>query len=346
MNVLDMTMDPLITVEILKKAQTQGLILTQTKNGHSALHNVCYLSQPDLIEFLIDEGVSPNQKNSFSITPIMSLFNSPFFNIESLKMLIKKGAKLDFKDVDGESILEWSRKNFILSTEEFDEVIRDLSNTTEVDHSNFISRHANNIIEIKLNELESIIEKTYGLKKELSNIDNETPLLETMRIIAVFNNILKNMKELMQLVKNHKMSEEVNTMFGESSIITSFLDRDNMINKSPFKVLALRAWEPTDIDEIREFSNSNPMKCIKIIDKWFRLNKQGWYLTLLESLKIALQNQNKLYIASRNNSKPIIRGHVFELLDNMIWTMKILDQEATKHNIKGPLQTHTIYQLI
>ena len=74
----------------------------QGKDGWAPLHCACFANNIPAIQWLLEKKVDPNVVNEHKISPILSVINH--CRPEAVRLLIKYGAKLDVKDINGDTI--------------------------------------------------------------------------------------------------------------------------------------------------------------------------------------------------------------------------------------------------
>lgn len=250
MDILDFTLDHLITLDDIIDLQQRGIDLLILNDGHSALHNVSYLCKSDIIEYFLSLGVDPNQRNYFGITPIMAVFDSPYFNVDAVKVLLKYGASLDALDNDGLSIEDYARSNILLNRYVSDINIEMLSGL----YKEFYDEYDPNDEDLWVNEI-------------LKDIDDE--LEEIYSDEEWFNRliVLRFLKDTREVIRH----------------ILDFIK-----SNGPIHLQYLRAWTPHDYGNICKcIENKEYIKSIKMIIKHVKGFKTGWFYYLLPNLILA-----------------------------------------------------------
>jgi ankyrin repeat protein len=88
--------------------ETEKVNTSAVNYSKSLIHYACSFDPENtkMIGYLIEKGANVNSADEFGYTPLMLLFsNSEKFPFDSIKLLIKKGADVNARKLDGQSIL-------------------------------------------------------------------------------------------------------------------------------------------------------------------------------------------------------------------------------------------------
>ena len=136
---LEASLDENFPYSLLQRMIEMGANVNITNMaGFSPLFNVAYDGDYDKIKLLLENGADVNLANRYNVTPVMNLVGSPNFNYKSLALFIEYGAKTNIVDKDGETMLNYAKKNPVIANNKaYMSVIEKIVNDSQFHHIDY-----------------------------------------------------------------------------------------------------------------------------------------------------------------------------------------------------------------
>jgi len=250
MNALDFTNNHLIELKDIIEYEKNGVDFTvNSGESRSPLHNIAYLGKSDILDYLLSKGMDPNIKTPFGKTPLMELFRSPYFNVDSAKILLKHGANLLDKDINSRTIYEYTDRNPI-----FEEGLTDVGR--------FL--------------WELVYESEYRLGKVVRTS------LSKDNVEFYLKNIEEAYSKLSLLTKEKLIIQGL-----ALEMVNNYINlNQKYLNQYKGATLALNSWRPIDYNEIYNFINQGKyLQAMKLIMNHGDSGKWGWFYDLCNLAK-------------------------------------------------------------